>query len=330
MTVTLITFIGYVLTIPMSGAVARAAIPVVVKGLSRSQKLKYFKAGAWTSFLQEKALNYGYNKIRNHRMSYRSRSRYRSPYSQGNRSFANQYYSRRRRGGSRRLMNVSQEESMNESIPTIGYTKKILYDGKQKKVEVYTQPAGLMNTDGLVQHQIGSGISTGVDRGDRVADTIKLTHIRVEINVFNPNLAASLQPVTMRIFVLKNKRPSESNLVTNLFESNSDENTPVDWSNSNDPRQLSLQFNRNTHVVYMDKTIRVLTDAEGSNGAQNQRRVYYVKLPTKMQFTTSAFPSERIFPSIKLGMFIQRDDYSATTCTNQIKYQLKISTHYTD
>ncbi|MDO3651324.1 hypothetical protein, partial [Nocardia mangyaensis] len=134
----------------MASVVARRVIvPIARSGLTNAQKLKYFKAGAWTSFAQEKIINYGYNRIPN-KMAYRSRNRNRSAYARGARSYALKYYSRR---GRRLATPVSSQEMDTSShtmgtIATIGSVKKQIYDAKQRKVEVFSSGISL-NTDDL-------------------------------------------------------------------------------------------------------------------------------------------------------------------------------------
>ncbi len=292
-------------------------------GLSYAQRAKYFKYGAWTSFAQEKGIEYGYNRVRKANMAYRTNyNRY-----SARRPRQPLYLQRRSRGG-RRLMN--RIESM-DTLPTIGAVRKIVYDGKAKKVEVYANNNAAINTNNLWTHQIGSGIATGVSRGDRIGDSVKLTHLRVELTFYNPNQNNSImQHCTVRLFCLKNKRPTDTDVGSQLFESISDSNTPVDFTTTNSPQQLNLQFNKNKHVVYFDRRVRVLQTANGAAGENFQRRVYNIPLSAIMKFNQEPLAADSILPNIRFGMFVQRDDIGANALLSaSLKYQIKISTHYT-
>jgi len=317
----------YILINSMSGVLLRQGVPLAYK-LSRAEKLKFFKAGAYSSFAQEKLLNYGYNKLRKGRMSYRSRSGYRNSYSRGNRSYALQYYNRRPRrlaGTKRDYMQISQDSN----IATTSDVKRQIYDSKRKKVEVlsYTSTAQTDQLKTIIQ--VGSGIDNGVSRGDRIADRIHISHLRLECNILNPN-ALHQDNCTVRLALLSTKRPLETDFGNQLFEAIGDSNNPVDFNTGNNPRQLLSQFNKDLMTVHFDRRIRLLADNSDAQGRQRFLKTLFIPLNKKFSYNTSADPSVSILPHMRLIMFVQKDSTSATTLGTPINVEFRMFTHYTD
>lgn len=310
----------------MSGVLLRQGVPLAYK-LSKAEKLKFFKAGAYSSFAQEKLFNYGYNKLRKGRMSYRSRSNYRNSYSRGNRSYALQYYNRRPRRltGKRDYAQISQDTT----IATSGDVKRQIYDSKRKKVEVlsYTSTAQTDQLKTIIQ--VGSGIDNGVSRGDRIADRIHVSHLRLECNIFNSN-ALHQDNCTVRLALVSSKRPLETDFGNQLFESMGDTNNPTDFNTNNLPRQLLSQFNRDLFTVHFDRRIRLLADNSDAQGRQRFLKTFFIPLNKKFSYNTSADPLVSILPHMRLIMFVQKDKTGATTLATPINIEFRMFTHYTD
>jgi len=313
----------------MSGVAVRFAAPYAARGISNAQKLKYFKAGAWTSFAQEKLLQYGYSKLRKGVMSYRSGSGYRSPYAKGSRSYALQYYNRRPRrltGVKRPYAELSQGSEI--TLATNRSVRKQILDAKQRKVEVYSAGFSL-NTNILYSNQIGTGIDTGVTRGDRIADKIHVKYLRIELTLDNPN-TASTGSGTLRFAVLQFKRPTQSLPKEKLFESRGDDNNPEDWLDTNVPRQLLSQFNKNAITVLHDRRHRFLSLNANTLGRHHFAKVFNVPINRTISYNTDVDPLTQILPNIRIVAFVQKDNEDAQLFTLPIELKMRVYTHYTD
>lgn len=173
----------------------------------------------------------------------------------------------------------------------------------------------------LEQRKICEGIDLGNAYGERDGTRIYLDFLNFKMSMVNPNVAET-DCGWLRVLVLHNKFPGTT-YSTNMFNSESETRTPIDYSNAGNEFQILKSINTHKYNVYFDRRYQVKTQLGGVDNPHTLLINVNIPIRRVFSFETDAVADNAIIPDMDILFFIEKQDGGAAFTSSMLyQYQL--------
>lgn len=169
-----------------------------------------------------------------------------------------------------------------------------------------------MSVGTLYHYTIGSGITKGTDRGDRIGDSIDMKGLKMRFDLRN-TATTMLDYPTVRIMLLRTREPHTSE-IENMFKGEGQrEFQPEDFANGGDFDQIYKPLNRRKFSVVMDKKIKLMPAVAECRGKHQKNFTVYIPMKSRLKYNPEADAGnwDYIKPNYVLLYFVEKNN-SAT------------------
>lgn len=194
-------------------------------------------------------------------------------------------------------------------------------------IHTYTTSTTTMNVGTVQQQSVGHNIVKGTDLGNRAGDRIFINKINIKLTLYNPN-AGSTDVGRMRFTLAENLRPGTLP-TTNMWATETDAQTPIDYAAGGDVTQLLKQWNPLKFKVKFDRLfpVKVLGVSDTGPKAVVFNKTFVIN--RYFTFNNEAAGDDRVLPDMTFMEFVENDDSGAGFTVNLTKKMI-ITTYFTD
>lgn len=205
------------------------------------------------------------------------------------------------------------------------YVHKAIRRNQEKKIHTFNTTSGLVQPGTLYNYTVGTRITKGTDKGDRVGRSVKMTGLVVTGHMKNPNTTAG-NKAYVRMFLCANRPPLSTDLTTGLWRSESDENNPIDYQVTGDLSQINKPFARSNRWILWQK--RFMLGIKTTDSTIPSTKLFTFKIPLHKRIMYIA-SSNDVRPQYYLCWFFETET-GASLFSSSLTYDITFHEYFYD